>query len=257
MCRDICQLCGGSGVEPSLDVIGGGYICVECADDPECAGRVVAAAREQLAAREAAQQQPRPVQPEPRRSMRESRRPTSIYEPQWSTYELARSGERHDHTREESYTTVQAKAEAAALDNAELAARLDQVFGRLRELAVPGGPGETCLEDVCEATAAVILREAIADLTHDFDRRQEGAAPQEEAAPREEAGAEPGPSGAEGTTPRWVASPVRMGGVDGTVGELCITAPFLSWKPSNPSGASDEPALQLLSNNVLFAEIDD
>jgi hypothetical protein len=221
MCPDICQLCGGSRVEPSLDVLGGGYICVECADDPECAGRVVAAAREQLAAREAAEQQPRPVQLEPRRSMRESRLPTSMYEPQWSKYERARSGERHDRTREENYTTLhaareelQAKVKAVALDNAELAARLNHVFQRLRELAVPGGPGEPCLEEACEAAAAVIVREAIAELTHDFDLRQEEAAPQEEAATREDAGAEPAPSGAEITTPRWVASPVRMGGVD-------------------------------------------
>jgi hypothetical protein len=195
--------------------------------------------------------------------MRESILPTSMYEAQWSKYELARSGERHARTREENYTTLhaareelQAKVKAVTLANAELAARLDHVFKRLRELAVPGGPGEPCLEEACEAAAAVIVREAIADLTHDFDLRQEEAAPQEEAATREEAHAEPEPSGAEGTTPRWVASPVRMGGVDGTVGELCIAAPYLSWLPSHPSGALDEPARQVLSN-VLFADIDD
>ena len=47
---------------------------------------------------------------------------------------------------------------------------------------------------------------------------------------------------------------VRVGGVNGTDGELCIDAPYFSWTPT--SGASDEPTGVEL-RNVLYAEIDD
>ena len=49
---------------------------------------------------------------------------------------------------------------------------------------------------------------------------------------------------------------MRVGSVDGAMGQLSINAPYLSWTPT-PAGASDEPAQQVELRNVLYAEIDD
>ena len=48
-------------------------------------------------------------------------------------------------------------------------------------------------------------------------------------------------SGAEAASPPWVASYLRVGGIDGAMGQLSINAPYLSSMPT-PAGASDEPA---------------
>ena len=103
--------------------------------------------------------------------------------------------------------------------------------------------------------AAVLLLEAIDELTQDWDRRQEEA--REEGVPRKESDAEAhAAGGAEAATPPWLASSVRVGGVDGTIGQLSINAPYLSWTPTT-AGASDEPAQHVELRDVLFAEIDD
>ena len=76
--------------------------------------------------------------------------------------------------------------------------------------------------------------------------------------PRKESDAEAHAAcGADAATPApWVASSVRVGSVDGAMGQLSINAPYLSWTPT-PAGASDEPAQQVELRNVLYAEIDD
>ena len=60
---------------------------------------------------------------------------------QWRTAQSHSRGELHHAARRARREELQAKVKAVAIDNAELAARLDHVFKRLRELAVPGGPG--------------------------------------------------------------------------------------------------------------------
>jgi hypothetical protein len=227
---------------------GGRFCCEECVDDPVNEAFVRQAAAEQLAAREAAaaQQPPVPPLPELRRSPREVKSASRL-EPEWSAYAVGRTGQRHVRTRGESYTEMQAArekqraaVEAAALENADLAANLDGVFGWLRKIAAPGALGEAGLQEDCEAVAAVLLREAIAELTQDWDRRREEAREEtrEEGAPASNAAVPDAcdAGGVRAATPRWAASPVRVGGVDGTDGELCIDASYLSWTPTSGGG---------------------
>jgi hypothetical protein len=249
-----CVACEGDDCEAALNLTDGRFYCEVCVDDPANEDSVRQGAAEQLAAREAAaaQQPPVPPSPELRRSPREVKS-VSRLEPEWSAYAVGRTGERHVRTRDESYTEMQAAREAAARENADLAANLNGVFRRLRELAAPGAPGVGGLQDDCEAAAAVLLREAIDELTQDWDRRQKEA---RVGAPRKESDAEAhAASGAEAATPFCVASSVRVGGVDGTTGQLSINAPYLSWVPT--AGESDQPAQHVELRNVLFAEIDD
>jgi hypothetical protein len=265
-----CVACEGDDCEAALNSTDGRFYCEECVDDPANEGSVRQAAEEQLAARAAAaaaQQPPVPPPLELRRSPREVQ-VVSRLDPEWSAYRMDHTGERHARTRDESYdelssrvdqldTDVKAAAldlKAATLEKADLAANLDRVFRQLKELAARGAPEEADLAGQCEVAAAVLLREAIYELTQDWDRRQEAS---EEGVPRTESDAEAhAASGAEAATPSWVASSVRVGGVDGAVGQLSINAPYLSWTPT-PAGASDEPAQRVELRDVLYAEIDD
>ena len=115
----------------------------------------------------------------------------------------------------------------------------------------------------CEAAGAVLLREAIYELTEDLRINREEES-REEGVTRKESDAEAhAASGADAATPApWVASLVRVGQrrryVDGAMGQLSINTPYLSWTPTPAGGgASDEPAQQVELRNVLYAEIDD
>ena len=273
--RSGCVACEDDDCEAALNSTDGRFYCAACVDDPANEDSVSQAAAEQLAAREAAaaQQPPVPPSPELRWSPREVKF-VSRLEPEWSAYAVGRTGERHACTRDESYTDVQAArkmlraaVEAAALENADLASHLASIYRRLRELAAPGAPGEAGLAEQCEAAAAVLLREAILELTQDWDRRRREEAREEvREEAREEAREESAPEsnaeapkahaagGVRAATPRWAASRVRVGGVNGTDGELCIDAPYLSWTPT--SGASDEPT-RVDIRNVLYADIEE
>ena len=101
-------------------------------------------------------------------------------EPKWSEYSLDRTGERHARTRDASYDQLLAARDqlgtdvkAAALENTNLAANLDSVFRKLKELALPGASGEAVLAGHCEAAGAVLLREAIYELTEDLRTNRE------------------------------------------------------------------------------------
>jgi hypothetical protein len=179
---------------------------------------------------------------------------------------MDRTGERHTRTRDESYDQLQAARDqlntdvkAATLENVDLAAKLDRVFRKLKALAAAGASGEADLAGHCEAAGAVLPREAIYELLEDLwiNREEE---PREEGVPRKESDAEAhAASEADAATPApWVASLVRVGSVDGAMGQLSINAPYLSWTPTpGGGGASDEPAQQVELRNVLYAEIDD
>jgi len=147
-------------------------------------------------------------------------------------------------------------------ENGELAEKLDCMFTRLREVVQPEGeelqPGE------CEATAAVALREAIAELAqpetgaHDFHEATESRVAQPETLV--EPMAEGGGAGPDEIAASWsVDGPVWMGGVEGspgsTTGELSFCAGYITWNPS--SGASDVAWQHIHLSEVLYAEIDD
>jgi len=174
-----CAFCEGmeSDDEPELDLPGGGFCCAGCAANPSRAADVEAAAREQLKARDAAKEAPRPVPPqvEPRRSGRVPaplRLPVYEASAHWSSYDLERTGERHAKVHDESRKEVEAdrevlrvQLEAARQKNGELASTLDRVFERLRTVAAPEEQGELTPEQ-CQSAAAVLLQEAIASRHH-------------------------------------------------------------------------------------------
>jgi hypothetical protein len=152
-----CFACEEDDCVAAVYLAGGRFCCEDGVDDPVNEAFVRQAAEEQLAAREAAAAQQPPVLPSPelRRSPREVKS-VSRLEPEWSAYTVGRTGQRHVRTRDESYAEMQAAREkqradvaAAALENADLAANLDGVFERLRELAAPGALGEAGLQDDC------------------------------------------------------------------------------------------------------------
>ena len=155
--------------------------------------------------------------------------------------------------RDETYSellaareTLREEVEAARSENGTLAARLDSIFGRLRELAKPG---DELQYDDCQMAAAVILREAIAELAQELELRSEAEAPAED---KTDSATSTGAAAAP-PEPWLVDGPVRMGGVDGVVGQLSIGEAYLSWLPS---GCSDEPAQQIPLSYVLFSAID-
>ena len=273
---EACELCDDDRPR-AFDFHAGGYCCEECVGNSDHTDRVAAECEAVLHAREAASRQPPPVPPQPpvRRSARVRKAPESLYDlersgpgqPGWSSYDLGRLDSRHGRVRDETYPELQAARdqlhadfEAARRENSKLAGSLDHVYGRLRELVKPRGE-ELELAD-CERTAAVILREAIAELTDELERRGElndatdpaldVAGSSATAQATESATATPDAS----TLPleRWeVDGLVRMGGVSGTEGVLSIGLAYVEWLPS--SGASDHLAQQLPLSEVLFAEI--
>ena len=282
-----CQLCQSScddgECEPALELPDGGFICESCAAEPGMADSVGTAAKATLEARAsaaAAQSPPTPPALEPRRSGRAVRPPTQIYDlerggpgqPQWSKYDLERLDKQHGRTRDETYSEVQAardklqsEVELARRENSDLSAKLDGVFGRLRRLVEPSGELE--FDDLTTA-AAVVLREAISELT-DFYERPQADAPAEQAdAAADAAAGEHAGEHAEATATtsvtddemqmlaEWTASaPVRMGGVDGTVGNLSLGGGYVQWAPI--SGADDTPLQHLPFSDVLYANIDE
>ena len=148
-----CVACGDEDCEAALNSTGGRFYCEECVDDPANEDSVRQAAEEQLAARDAAAAQQPPVLPRPelRRSPREVKAVPRL-EPEWSGYSMDRTGERHARTRDESYDQLQAARDqldtdvkAATLENVDLAAKLDRVFRKTKELAAPGASGEADL----------------------------------------------------------------------------------------------------------------
>jgi hypothetical protein len=263
-----CTLCHEDESPRAFDFLDGSYCCEGCLDDESHADRVTEERDEVMRAREAAARQPRPQPPQqpPRRSERVSRLPVPIYnlersgpgQPGWSSYDLGRLDSRHDRVRAETYSEVEATrdklradVEAARRENGTLVSELDRVFGRLRELATPWATVETDEIDF-DLPAAVLLREAIMELVQ-LSERAESAGASEEAAEQEEE--EPEPSGVAAITPPWQSAPVRMGGVDGTRGDLAIDAAYLAWGPTD--GSDDEPWQQHELSDVLYAEIDD
>ena len=95
-------------------------------------------------------------------------RPVSMPLPGWSARDLARLGSRHSRVRDESYAELQAvrdklraEVETARREQGELTARLDGIFGRLRELA---RPSEEIKLDDCEKVAAIALHAAVLEL---------------------------------------------------------------------------------------------
>jgi hypothetical protein len=247
--------------------------CESCVDscDSVVQQRVADAARAALAAREehAKQSPPEPPVLGPRRSGRATKPVEQIYDlnrsgkgqPAWSAYDLERLDSRHGRTREESYPELQAahaklraEVENARREQGELAARLDSVYGRLRELAQPGDEIE--LND-CETAAAVILREARAELMGHQERHGEEAAAASAPLDGGECAADSAPlDGGERDSVAWtVGVPVRMGGVDGTPGKLSIASGYVAWNPI--SGASDDPWQQLPLCDIICADYDD
>ena len=259
-----CALCDDDELPHAFDFVGGGYCCEDCVSDSAHVQQVDEERRAVMRAREAASTQPRPDPPRlpPRRSERVRKTPSLLYDlersgkgqPGWSEYDLGRLDARHDRTRDESYPELQAardklreEVDAARGENVQLAARLDSIFGRLRELAKPG---DELQSDDCQTAAAVILREAIAELAEELEPHGEVEAPAEDATDRAAS------TGATAAPPEpWlVDGPVRMGGVNGAVGQLSIGEAYLSWLPS---GCSEEPAQHIPLSDVLFAAIDD
>ena len=248
---------------PAFDLLGGGFCCSSCVADSARAEEVNGAAEAQLAARAATAKQPPPTPPviEPRRSERMVRPVVPVYDlnrggkgqPGWSAYELGRLDSRHSRVRDESYSELQAardklqaEVETARCEQGDLAAQLNSVFGRLRELARPGDEME--LGD-CETAAAVILREAIVELLGIQESQAEEAAA---------ASAPPWAplNGSDCDSLAWTVDvPVRMGGVDGTPGELSVASGYVTWNPS--SGASDDPWQQLPLCDIICADVDD
>ena len=261
-----CFGCKEADCEPALDTLDGEFFCGDCVEDPEdetIEAAVREAAEEQLAARTTttAQSPPQPPVLEPRRSSRPSKPVDPIYDlsrsgpgqPGWSDYEVGRLDARHGRTREETYSDLQAARDKlreevteARRERSDLAVEIDRIYGRLRELAKPGDDIE--LGD-CETAAAVILREAIAELADALDQRSESEAAAETAAGSTET--------AQASVPQepWIVDgPVRMGGISGAEGQLSIGEAYLSWMPS---GLSNEPAQHIPLPQLLFAEIDD
>ena len=274
-----CQLCDDTDGIPALDLFGGKFCCTGClesAAEDEWRAKVIAdAAEAQFTARAtaAALAPPEPPALEPRRSARTIKPVGAIYDlertgkgqPGWSGYDLQRLGARHDRTREESYSELQAardrlreEFEAAQHENSELAGRLDSVFGQLRELCRPRGE-ELELAD-CEAAAAVLLRETIAELTDAWERDRRDSAVDatdavDTAVPPVNSVNVPSDAAAFQIEPWSVEGPVRMGGVNGIEGHLAIDEAYVQWLPS--SAFSDEPAQHHPLTDILFAEIDD
>eukprot|EP00966_Prymnesium_polylepis_P113546 2625568-Prymnesium_polylepis.2 len=148
-----CMICEEDDVESAFDLPGGRFCCASCFDSNVGDELIQEAAAQQLAARRAAASQPAPELPElqPRRSARPSKPVAQLYnldrsgpgQPGWSAYELARSGSRHDRSRDESYAELQAgrdrlraEVDVARRECGELTSRLDGAFSRLRNLAL-------------------------------------------------------------------------------------------------------------------------
>jgi hypothetical protein len=267
-----CELCNGTDDSPVFDLSSGGFCCGACFASGDFEEKIRDAALEQLESRhKAAATQPTPAMPplQPRRSSRPSKPVVRLYDldrsgpgqPGWSEYELARLDSRHGRTRDETYAELQAardklreEVEVARSENGQLAATLDRIFGRLRELTMPDD--EIGYAD-CQMAAAVMLREAIAEMTQEFERRSEAEAPPVTAEPPAETSTESDTNARPTAAPPepWTADGhVRMGGVDGAAGQLSIGEAYLSWLPCH---CSDEPAQHVPLSDVLFAAIDD
>eukprot|EP00966_Prymnesium_polylepis_P107971 2500518-Prymnesium_polylepis.1 len=109
-----------------------------------------------------------------------------------------------------------AEIAAARADNGELACQLDHVYGRLRELVAPSGQ-ELTLDD-CTSAAAIVLREAIAELAATLEHRQQ----------------QPGASAA-GTSERAAASDAEDPGASTGAAERGDSAdPLASWLVEGP-----------------------
>ena len=229
-----CHLCDDGECTAAFDLPGGKFCCASCLEDSTNGDEISAAAEAQFAARVAAAAHAPPMPPtfETRRSARTIKPVAQIYDlerggkgqPGWSGYDLQRLGARHDRTREESYSELQAardrlreEFEAAQHENSELAGRLDSVFGQLRELCRPRGE-ELELAD-CEAAAAVLLRETIAELTDAWERDRRDSTVDstdavDTAAPPANGVNVPSDAAAFQIEPWSVEGPVRMGGVN-------------------------------------------
>lgn len=242
-----CMGCEAAGCGPKK-IQGSELLCEGCIDSEDCWRGLETAAAAQLAARNVAAQQPRPVPPqlEPRRSERPRKVVVPIYDtdrsgkgqPGWSLYEANRAGARHGRTRDESYDELRANVECARRVNSDLSAQLDTIYGQLRSLSLQG----TTAEDIqCEFGASVVLREAIIELVNDHERRET------------EAGHQPEETEAVHALLPWQPAQVRMGGVDGTLGELVISDSALVWTPINIGVVQ----LQLELANALFADVDE
>ena len=242
--------CDGVDCVPALDLPDGDFICNTCMEDDSNAQldeQITLAAEAQLAARVAAATQPPPTLParEPRRSSRKVK-PVSRLQPEWSRYDLQRTGSRHARSRDETYAEVceardqlRDREASARRECGELASRLDALHQRLRQLTL-GEVSDLSYED-CQAAAAVILGEAVTEIG-DLSKQ---SAPQQPEASHDAS---------------WlVDGPVWMGGVEGTPGaasgELSLSTGYTTWNPS--SGASDGAWQHIHLSDVLYAEIDD
>jgi len=150
---------------------------------------------------------------------------------------------------------LRAEVENARREQGELAARLDDIYSRLRTLTLGdmGSDGALSFEE-CQAAGAVFLREAIVEIADHFERSGEersgeepsttAAAPQPQAEP---AGEHPSASSAPAL---WSAEGVCIGAVDSTPGVLSIGEAYLSWVAD---GTSDEACQHVLYQEVLHA----
>jgi hypothetical protein len=229
-----CVTCEDDDCVAALYSTGGRFCCESCVADPvnenfKAGGSRAACCTGSGCCSAAAGPAAGPAGPELRRSSREAT-PVVLLEPKWSAFEMDRQ-ERGMPARATTATiSCKLRERSCASPSrqlrsriAGLASNLEDVYRRLRELAALGAPGHAGLQAYCKVAAAVLLREAIAELTQDWDRRQEEEA--REGAPRKESDAEAhAASETEAAEPHWVASPVRVGGVDGTMGQLSINA---------------------------------
>lgn len=171
--------CNDASCKPALDTADGGFFCEECVVDEVNESEVVREAEAQLAARVAAAAQlpPRPPVFEPQRSGRTITPIIPVYDlerggkgqPGCSQYDIARLGSRHDRTRTETYAEVctarhqlRETQATARRKCSELAARLDALYERLRQLTL-GEVSDLSQED-CQMAAAVILGEAVTEI---------------------------------------------------------------------------------------------
>ena len=239
----LCLLCANDERENGVE-LSCGFFCAACVGTELGLGGPAAAAEAELAARTAAvREQPRPQPPqlEPRRSGRACKAVDPIYsvdrtgrgQPGWSSHDLGRAGSRHGRYRAVSYSELQTAASAARQENSELTTTLDTLYDKLRALALPSGAEPAEVD--CEVAAALVLREAIAELLK-ADEQQEADAAGE---------------GAARTPPRPVQA--RMGGVDGPLGELTVGDSCLSWAPTD--AGSDAPQVMHPIADVLYAEV--
>ena len=226
---EVCLICASEDKEDCVE-FQLGFCCADCIGTPQCQ----AMAEAELAARAEATKQSRPQPPrptEPRRSTRPSVPVQSVYDvdrqgkgqPGWSAYDLERAGKQHARVREESYAEVRTERdvlreqmEAARREHGELATRLDDLFGRLKQLAAP--ETEATPDVDCDVAAAVMLQQAISELVEEFDFQQ----------PEPSAPSDPDSMDTSGSK-RMVEVPfqsveARTGGPDGAVGQLSLAA---------------------------------